>query len=105
MEQDKKPKYGNGSTIRETDKPLEEIIKINIRQTKPREFEREILNSPTIRDTIKKGDLLHLILSNINPQELKFCETQKEVDSTLPINANLQRMYILIGKIVEQIKR
>lgn len=52
-----------------------------------------------------KGELTHVILSNINPQELKFCKTQKEVDSNLPIDANLQRMYILIGKIIEQIKR
>lgn len=67
-------------------------------------FNAREVDKKGIQDKLK-GELLYLILSNINPQELKFCEEQKEIDSSLPIDPNLQRVYILIGKIVEKIKR
>lgn len=52
-----------------------------------------------------KGELVHLILQNLNPLELEFCKIQKEVDKWLKVDTNLQRMYILIGKILEKVIR
>lgn len=47
-----------------------------------------------------KGELIHLIMSNINPQELKWIEEHKGTEPT----TKLEQMYLLIGKIIDKVK-
>lgn len=104
-EWDKKYDSPNSEPVKQRparpNKEDDEFIKKEQQSLNSYSYKRQLEKQKTISISNLKGELLHLILSNIHTQELKWMEENRDKEPT----TKLEQMYKLIGKIVDVIKR